>query len=129
MGIQSCFAKYGAKLKNTNWSVSAENEAGELVCSLWNHFFHKGDPGTVKYVDKVSRWSGNGNHEFRENIAKAYDTNQVIRVVIARTNDKAAVYEGKDASKLKNQYHVREDWVGKVTVWDGDNFEIVFESK
>ncbi len=59
----------------------------------------------------------------------AYATNQPVRVVIARTNDENAIRRGDDASKLKNQFHVREDWVGKVTLWDGDNFEIEFSSK
>ncbi len=65
MGIQSCFAKYGTKLKNVNWSVSALNEK--------------------------------------------------------------AVSDGKDASKLKNKFHTREDWIGVVSLWDGDNFEITFK--
>jgi len=72
MGIKDSFAKYGATLKNVNWSVSAENDAGELVVSLWNQFFSKPENGRIKYIDNVSRWSGHGNAEFRERIAKAY---------------------------------------------------------
>lgn len=45
MGIKECFARYGAKLKNVNWSVSAENLRGELVVSLWNQFFVLPDKG------------------------------------------------------------------------------------
>ncbi|BAP15625.1 hypothetical protein Y017_07425 [Alcanivorax sp. 97CO-5] len=129
MGIKDCFAKYGATLKNVNWSVSAENTEGELVVSLWNQFFTPPTNGKISYIDKVNRWSGHGNAEFRERIQKAYATNQPVRVVIARTNDENAIRRGDDASKLKNQFHVREDWVGKVTLWDGDNFEIEFSSK
>lgn len=129
MGIKDCFAKYGAELKNVNWSVSAENQKGELVVSLWNQFFTPPRDGVTTYVDKVSRWSGHGNTEFRERIQKAYDTKQDVRVVIARTDDEEAVRRGEDASKLKNKFHVREKWLGKVTVWDGDNFEIEFCSE
>lgn len=129
MGIKDCFAKYGAKLKNVNWSVSAENPKGELVVSLWNQFFTPPDNGKTKYIDNVTRWSGHGNAEFRERIQKAYEINQSVRVVIARTNDEEAIRRGDDASKLKNQFHVREDWIGKVTLWDGDNFEIEFSSE
>jgi hypothetical protein len=129
MGIKDCFAKYGADLKNVNWSVSAENAKGELVVSLWNHFFTPPIKSKTKYIDKVTRWSGNGNIEFRHRIQKAYDTNQSVRVVIARTNDEEAVRRGDDASKLKNRFHVREDWIGKVILWDGDNFEIEFSAE
>ncbi len=130
MGIQSCFAKYGAKLKNVNWSVSALNEKGELVCSLWNQFFQKGtEPKTIVYADRVSRWSGHGNNEFRANIEDAFKNKRIIRAVIARTNDEKAVSDGKDASKLKNKFHTREDWIGVVSLWDGDNFEITFKSE
>lgn len=130
MGIQACFAKYGAKLKNVNWSVSAKNDQGELICSLWDQFFKKGnEPKTIMYVDRVSRWSGHGNTEFRENIAEAFQSKRVIRAVIAHTDNVSAVKEGKDASKLKNKFHTREDWIGSVTLWDEDNFEIVFYQK
>jgi hypothetical protein len=47
-------------------------------------------------------------------------------VVIARTDDEEAIRRGDDASKLKNRFHIREDWIGKVILWDGDNFEIEF---
>ena len=49
-------------------------------------------------------------------------------MVIARTDDEEAIRRGEDASKLKNKFHVREDWAGKVTEWDGDNFEIEFSA-
>ncbi len=129
MGITEAFKKYGATLKNTFWSVSAENKEGELVVSLWKHFFEKTNGGHIRYVDKVSRWSGNGNVEFRERVAKAYDTGQKVRTVIARTDDEEAVRNGVDASTLKNTFYVKETWEGVVTLWDGDNFEIEFTDK
>ncbi len=129
MGIKDCFAKYGAELKNVNWSVSAENHKGELVVSLWKHFFTPAVKGKTKYIDKVSRWSGHGNAEFRGRIQKAYESDQIVRVVIARTDDEEAVLRGEDASKLKNRFHVREDWIGKILNWDGDNFEIEFREE
>ena len=124
--LTEAFAKYGATLKNVNWSVSAENDKGELVLSLWQQFFKAPVGNTIRYVDKVSRWSGNGNKEFRERLDKAHASSQPIRAVIARTNNEAAVASGQDASKLKNTFSVRENWLGKLALWDGDNFEIEF---
>lgn len=127
MGIKDCFAQYGATLKNVNWSVSAETPSGELVVSLWKHFFSKPENKTITYVDKVSRWGGLGNSEFRKRIAKAYKSKQQVRVVIARTDNEEAVKRGEDASKLRNVFHVRKDWLGEIANWDGDNFEIKFQ--
>jgi len=129
MKISEAFAKYGAKLNNVNWSVSAENEAGELILSLWQHYFERSEGNTIKYIDRVSRWSGNGNAEFRKRIEKAFQTNQDVRCVISKTDDKAAVDRGDDASKSKNTFHIKENWFGKVSLWDGDNFEIKFVIK
>jgi hypothetical protein len=125
MKISEAFAKYGASLKNVNWSVSAENESGELVLSLWQHYFQP-EGSAIKYVDHVSRWSGHGNTELRTKIDKAFQVNQAVRCVIAKTNNEKAVDRGEDASQFKNTFHVKEDWFGKVTLWDGDNFVIKF---
>jgi len=129
MLISEAFAKYGAKLKNVNWSVSAENESGELILSLWRHYFEKPEGNTIKYVDRVTRWSGNGNAEFRKRIEKAFHSNQVVRCVISKTDNKASVDRGDDASKSRNTFDVKENWFGKVTLWDGDKIEIEFEIK
>lgn len=126
MKISEAFSKYGATLKNVNWSVSAENDDGELVLSLWKHKFDRDGENRNKYIDRVSRWSGHGNKEFRSRIDKAFSSKQVVRAVISRTDNEKAVDRGEDASKFKNKFHVREDWIGKVVLWDGDNFEIEF---
>ena len=123
------FRRYKATLKNINWSVCAENPDGELVVSLWKHHFGKSDGNTIRCKDRASRWSGAGNNEFRKALDKAKETDQVIRVVLARTESPDAVESGKDASKLKNTFSVKEDWFGKLIVWDGDNYEIEFTSK
>lgn len=126
LGLMEAFQLYGAVQKNLNWSVSAENKAGELVVSLWLHHFAEPVGKTIRYIDKVSRWSGLGNKEFRKNIDKAFSSGQVVRAIIARTSDEDAVDKGKDASKLKNIFTIKKDWFGKVVLWDGDIFEIHF---
>jgi hypothetical protein len=129
MNRSEAFAQFGAKLKNFVWSVAAETPDGDLVLSLWKQFFKKPKDGEIRYVDCVTRWSGNGNTEFRKFLDSAAKSGQVIRVVIARTEDEAAVAAGQDASELKNTFHARKDWVGRLDVWDGENFEIAFRSE
>ena len=129
MNYGEAFTRYGAALRNPQWSVCAENAKGELFVSLWHHHFRKAVGNTIRCVGKASRWSGPGNAEFRESMNKAFETNQVIRAVIARTDNPNAVERGEGASKLKNTFSIKEDWFGKVVVWDGDTYEIEFERR
>jgi len=129
MLISEAFSKFKAKQKNVNWSVSSFNDNGELVVSLWNQYFHKTSRNgntSMTYIDKVSRWNGAGQKEFIANLDKATQTETVVRTIIARTNNPEVVDKGGDASKLKNTFAPKLDWIGKIKVWDGDNFEIEF---
>ena len=84
-GISEAFAKYGARLKNVNWSVSAWNSTGELVLSLWAHHYRKGEDGSAEYSGKLSRWAGPGNNEFRANISDAFERKSSVRLVVVQT--------------------------------------------
>ena len=125
MNKTEAFKQFGAVPKNTVWSVSAFNEKNELVLSLWFDFF-KTDKGYSIYRDSVSRWKGLGNAEFRENLIKAYNDKLPIKAVITHTNNIECVKNGEDASKFKNRFSIKRDWLGEITMWDGDQFEITF---
>lgn len=131
MLISESFKKHKANLKNVNWSVSAINECGELVVSLWEHLFLPLDKTdrSKTYKDQVERWSGAGNNEFRKNLDVAFTDKLNVRVVIARTNKPDVVNKGGDASNLKNTFSPKLDWIGQITVWDGNNFEIKFKQE
>jgi hypothetical protein len=129
MRYTEAFAKYGAKLRNSQWSICAENEQKELVLSCWQHHFSKPVGNKITCSGNASRWEGPGNTEFRELISKAHATDQVVRAVIARTEDPAWVEAGKDASKLRNTFSIKENWFGKVTFWDGERYEVTFEKR
>ena len=96
---------------------------------MWSHYLGKKTGDSITYVDQLSRWSGPGNNELRRALDKAKISDQVIRAVIARTDDPGTVDAGQDASKVKKTFFVREHWYGKLLVWDGDNFEIEFTRK
>jgi len=101
LAFAEAFAKYGAKLKNVQWSVCAVAPDGSLVVSLWHHHFEKAKDGAMICRDVFSRWTGPGNTEFREKIASAFQTKQAIRLVIANTKQTKEVEGGVDASTLK----------------------------
>jgi hypothetical protein len=98
-----------------------------LVVSLWEHHRRKGSPPkTLVFADSVLRWKGPGNAEFRANIDKAFSSSSSVRLVIVHTEAVAHVESGQDASKVKKEFSVRPDLVGKVTEWDGENYAITF---
>lgn len=129
LGYAEAFAKYGAKLKNVQWSVCAETPDGALVVSLWSHHFEKPKDGWIVSRGSASRWSGPGNAEFRECVAKAFKTKQPIRVVITHTKHTAEVEAGADASTLPKDFSVREDWIGEVLEFDGNNYAFRFRRR
>lgn len=127
MLISEAFKAYGATLNNIQWSVSAFNDQYELVVSLWDHLFETRAKGTITYVDKVSRWSGLGNDAFRKHLPLAYEENRVVRAVIVKTKKTSVIDAGGSGANLGNTFSIKKDWVGKVILWDGDNFEIEFK--
>jgi hypothetical protein len=129
MNFTTAFARYKAKLTNLTWAVSAIAEDGSVVISCWSHYFKPAKNAVLPYVDSLSRWNGSnvpGNNLLRTHLEQAVANNLDVRLVIATTNDEAAVDRGDDASKLSNTFGVREDLVGKVTQFDGDNLVIEF---
>ena len=125
-GITECFAEYGAKLKNPQWSVSAWSPSGSLVVSLWDHHYRKGAPGTMQFTGKFSRWTGHGNAEFRENVARAYAAKATVQLVIARTEEIARVEAGEDGSTIKKDFGTRPELAGEVLSVEGDDYVFQF---
>lgn len=129
LGFAEAFSKYGAKLKNVQWSVCADAPDGSLVVSLWQHHFSPPKDGEIFCRGSFARWSGPGNTEFRAKVSNAFNTNQMIKVVIARTDQIGEVESGADASKLKNTFSIKEDWIGKVASIAEDEYEFKFVRK
>lgn len=128
IGIAEAFRRLGATLKNVQWSVSAFNDSGELVVSIWEHHRDKSMEGRLVFSDRFDRWKGPGNNEFRKNIATAYETNTDLRLIIVATRDTELVQNGVDASTVKKSFRVRQDLVGKVLKIDGENYSIEFKA-
>jgi hypothetical protein len=127
LGFIEAFAKFGAKLDNPMWAVSAIANDGALVISCWAHYFKSGSSGIVRYVDSLSRWGGNelGNKLLETHLSKAFAEKLPVRMVVATAENPDAVEREHDASKIKKTFHIR-DLVGQVTDFDGDHFVIEF---
>ena len=127
LGIKDAFAQYGATLHNVQWSVSAWVPDGTLIVSLWEHHRRKGAPrGVLEFEGSANRWKGPGNTEFRENVDRAFKSQADVRLVIVRTEETACVEAGDDGSKIKKDFHLKNEVTGKVIEWDGDNYAFHF---
>ena len=130
LGFVEAFSNFGAKLDNPMWAVSAIAKDGSLVLSCWAHYFKSGGKGVLLYFDSLGRWNGNelGNNLLKAHISKAFSECLLVRMVVATATDTNAIDYGHDASKVKKTFHVRNDVVGKVIKFDGDNFVIEFKN-
>lgn len=124
MGITAEFARYGARLTNPQWAVSALT-ADEMIASLWFHRM-KSEDGKLVYRDYLQRWSGHGNRLFGQHLAIAQQEKRRVRLVMARTDDVALVESGGSASSARNTFSARPEWIGHVEQFDGNRFTIVF---
>jgi len=130
MGFTEAFTKYGAKLANPQWAVSAIADDGALVTSCWAHYMEK-IGNVLRYEDTLSRWSGNaaGNNLLREHLTQALENKSPVRCLIARTTEQKTVDGGLDASQVKKEFFPRDDLIGEVISFDGDKFAIEFKKK
>jgi len=125
-GFAESFAQFGAELRNVQWAVSAEGKDGDLVISLWWHYFSPPKDGTNRYTDTLSRFAGPGNNLLRQHITQAYESGQRIRAVVVRTDETNLVDSGTDASKIKKSFSPKKNWEGRVVEFNGDRYIIEF---
>ncbi|MNM83345.1 hypothetical protein D3C81_954040 [compost metagenome] len=129
LNYTEAFKRYSAVLDNPNWAVSAISSDGALVISCWEQYFKPPQPDVLIYDDSLSRWKGHnkpGLNLLRKHLERTASEDLAVRLVMAKTSDPGAVDRGGDASKLKNTFSVREDLIGKLTSFDGDNYTIEF---
>ena len=127
LNMTTAFNRYGAKLSNVNWAVSAVSNSGELVISCWKTYLSSKD-GKLVYTDRLSRWAGNkpGNNLLRNHLEAAIKEQTNVRLVIAKSDNPATIDSGEPASGTQNTFGVREDLIGRVSAFDGDEFVLEF---
>jgi hypothetical protein len=122
------FAKYGAKLHNYRWSVSAFAPDGALVVSLYA-FWMKREESEFLYRDKLSDWkSRDGANELSKHLDKVKADELTVKLILVDVPNKTdeALVGNIDESKINKKFVVRKDLVGTLKKWDGDNFVIAF---
>ena len=126
MGIEREFGRYGAKLVNRAWAVSAiTDDPRELVVSIWQHNIDAAN-GRWVYDDSLARWQGAGKNLLKEHLGAAYREDLPLRAVVATQQNRAEVIANPD-KQPRNTFEARFDWVGRVEQLNGDRFILVFE--
>lgn len=130
LSFTDAFKFFGAKLANPQWAYSAIAEDGALVISCWSHMLKLND-SVLSYTDRLSRWKLNspGKNLLIEHLTRARDHALPVRLVVATTDEPDVVDRGDEASTIHKTFHVKENVVGKVILFDGDNFTIEFRRK
>lgn len=130
LNFTDAFRAYGATLANPQWAYSSIASDGSMVISCWAHKL-KFANGMLTYTDRLSRWNLNapGKNLLTEHLRKAFDERLDVRLVIARTDQPDVVERGEEAASIKKTFDIKENAVGKVTVFDGDNFVIEFRQR
>ena len=130
LSFTEAFKAYGAKLVNPMWAYSALAEDGALVVSCWSHRLKLKD-GVLSYTDRLSRWGAHtpGKSLLTEHLLKARDSALPVRLVVATTDRPEVVEQGGDASTISKTFHVKQEVVGKVVAFDGENFVLEFRRK
>lgn len=125
LSYTKCFAKYGAKLANPRWAVSAQADDGSIVISCWKDYF---DDSGCLYTDTFSRWEKNaaGNNLLRKHINLAKTQNLPIRLVLTTAQNNLPPGADWDATKIPKTFSICPEFVGKVVSFDGDEFIIKF---
>jgi|SRR5215471_2461754 len=124
MKYTEAFARFGAKLTNPQWGLSAIAPDGTLVVALSQEKFTQGG----RYVEVFSRANGPGYRELRQRLRNAFEDRQRVRAVVAYTEKVGQVDAGVSGSEIPTNHVPREDVVGTVTHYDGEVVVIEFHS-
>jgi hypothetical protein len=122
LNLIDAYAKFGAKPENRLHALSAiAKDGGALVLSCTPPYFVRPGRGVLRYEDRLSRDAEDQNNKalLSQHLAKARDENLTVRMVVLTS---VAAPSGKQSRSI----HVREDLVGKVTLFDGDHFIVDF---
>lgn len=126
----AAFRAFDAKLVNPMWAYSAIAADGALVVSCWSHKLRLKD-GVLSYADRLSRWGPNapGKSLLIEHLMKARAETLPVRLIVATTDQPDVVDRGEPADKIRKTFHIKPEVVGRVTLFDGDNFAFEFRKE
>lgn len=127
MAFVESFRAFNAKLANPQWAYSAKTSDGALVLSCWSHRLKlQGD--VLRYEDYLSRWNVNapGKNLLIEHLREGLEKQLTVHLVVATAEDPAVIDRGETATGMRNTFHPKPEVVGRVVLFDGENFAVDF---
>jgi hypothetical protein len=130
LSFTDAFRAFGATLANPQWAYSSIARDGTLVISCWSHKLSYANR-VLTYNDQLSRWHLNspGKNLLAQHLSHAWNARLDVRLVIATTDQPDVVDRGEEAASIKKTFHIKDNAVGKITLFDGDNFSIEFRQR
>lgn len=127
MAFVESFRLFNATLVNPQWAYSAIADDKSLVLSCWAHRM-KFQNGVLRYEDYLSRWNVNapGKNLLKAHLRQAYEQATPVRLVVATAEDPTVIDRGEPATGMNNTFHTKPEAVGRVVLYDGENFCVEF---
>jgi hypothetical protein len=121
LNLIDAYAKFGAKPGHRLRALSAIASDGAMVLSCATPQFLRPARGILRYEDRLSREADDaaGKALLGEHLTRARDEKLAVRMVVVSS---ATGSTGRSS----RSFHVREDLVGTVTLFDGDHFIVDF---
>jgi hypothetical protein len=121
VNLIDAYAKFGAKPENRLRALSAIASDGAMVLSCTTPQFVRPGRGILRYEDRLSRETNDatGKELLGQHLTRARDEQLPVRMVVVSSTT-------GNTGKSTRSFHVREDLVGKVTLFDGDHFIVDF---
>ena len=130
MAFVESFRAFNAELANPQWAYSAIAADGSIVLSCWAHRL-KLQAGVLRYEDYFSRWNVNapGKNLLKAHLRQALEMGTTVRLVVATAEDPTVIDRGETATGMRNTFHPKPEVVGKVVLFDEENFVVEFRKR
>ena len=127
MAFVESLRAYNAELTNPQWAYSAKTPDGSLVLSCWAHRLKLSD-GILRYEDYLSRWNVNapGKNLLIAHLREGIEKQLSVHLVVATAENPTVIDRGETATGMRNTLHPKPEVIGKVVLFDGENFAVEF---
>ncbi len=121
MTLTTAFGRFGAKPSSSHSARSAMAADGALVLNCSSARFVHPAQGVLRYEDRLSREPSNrgATERLSQHLTLARDGALPVRRVVSTIG-------GTDSGSAVRSIHIRPDLVGRVVIFDGDNYAIDF---
>ena len=122
LSLVDAFGRFGAKPADRLRGLSAIASDGSLVLSCTHSRFGHPQQGVLRYESKVTTADTPAPREnlLGQHLTMAREGDLPVRMVVMTASNAA------NATKVTRSFHIRQDLIGKLVSFDGDNYVVDF---